>query len=91
MSKQRISSAVKALLDSKGGEYTAGFLDAQLGIALEHMSKAKQKEFMAQFERTVGSVVTVQVKSLGNGAMVNLPWDMVNTVCDPSTERYWSM
>jgi putative transposon-encoded protein len=91
MSKQRISSGVKALLNDKGGEFTAGFMDAQLGIALSYMPKTKQKEFIAQFESTVGSVVTVQVKSLGNGAMVNLPWHMVGSVCDPSTERYWSM
>jgi len=91
MSKQRISSGVKALLNSKGGDFTAGFMDAQLSIALEYMPKTKQKAFIEQFERTVGSVVTVQVKSLGNGAMVNLPWHQVGTVCDPSTERYWCM
>jgi hypothetical protein len=91
MNNQRISSAAKALLQNHGSQYTAGFLESQLAFALQFMPKTKQKEFIAQFERTVGSVVTVQVKSLGNGNMVSLPWDQVGTVCDPSTERYWSM
>jgi len=34
---------------------------------------------------------TVQVKSLGNGAMVDLKKSLVGTCCDPSREVYWTM
>ena len=91
MSKQRISSGVKALLNDKGGEFTAGFMDAQLGIALSYMPKNKQKEFMAQFESTVGNVVTVKVKNCMSGKEVEIRWDQVGGPCDPSTERYHTM
>jgi len=91
MSAQRIGQVSSALLSHKGAEYTAGFLSSQLAAALQSMPKTKQKMFVAQLERAVGQVVTVQVKSLGSGNMVDLPWDQVGTVCDPSTERYWSM
>ena len=43
-----------------------------------------QEEFYA-------SEPTVQVRSLGNGAIVDLKKSYLGTCCDPSTERYWTM
>jgi hypothetical protein len=55
------------------------------------MPKTKQKEFMAQFESTVGSVVTVKVKNCLSGKEVEIRWDQVGGPCDPSTEKYHTM
>ena len=89
----RIDDAVNAMMDANGAAFTAGFLTSQLKCALEYMPKTKQKMFMAQLERVVGSCVKVKVRNILNpaGGDIELPWDQVGGPCDPSTERYHCM
>jgi hypothetical protein len=89
----RINSAADAMINQEGYGYTAGFLVSQLVEALQYMPKTKQKLFMEQLERTVGSKVTVKVRNILNpdAGEIDLPWNLVGTCCDPSTERYHCM
>jgi hypothetical protein len=92
MQQFRISSAAKALTAQHGEQYTIDFLVQQLAAAAAAMSKTKQATFRLQFEHSVGEVATVKVRNLMNPTKeIDLPWNLVGTVCDPSTERYWSM
>jgi hypothetical protein len=92
MQQSRISNAATAMSAQHGTQYTVDFLTQQLAAALAAMPKTKQQQFEKTFEHLVGEVVTVKVRNLMNPTKeIDLPWNLVGTVCDPSTERYWSM
>lgn len=86
-----VDLCVNALVNARGSAYTADFLSTQLACAIDQLSKAKQKQFLAALRQVVGSRVTVKVTSLQSGKEVEIPWDQVGGPCDPSTERYWTM
>lgn len=88
---KEVDLCANALFNDRGAAYAAGFLGTQLAAAVNMLPKTKQKMFIAQLRRVVGSAVTVKVTSLQSGKEVEIPWDQVGGPCDPSTERYWTM
>lgn len=86
-----IDLCVNALMNDRGSAYTAGFLNSQLACAVDLLPKTKQKQFIAQLRRVVGSAVKVKVTNILSGKEVEIAWDEVGGPCDPSTERYHSM
>lgn len=88
--QDRIKRATTALVKHKGYDFAAGFLATQLELASLKMSKAKQIEFLANLESAVGMAVTVKVKNCLTGEEVEIPWNNLGTVLDPSTEHFHS-
>jgi len=88
--QQAMKAALNQLIEDEGSDYAAGYLAATIVSMLNDLPKRKQKAEIAAVERH-NADFKVTVKSLMNGADVEIRRGDRGTCVDPSTERFWSM
>ena len=88
--QQDFEAALKQLVADEGYAYASGFMSSMMKDMLNLLPKRKQKEFL-QWVQAHNDNFRVEVPSLQTGAMVKIRRKDVGGVCDPSTERHWSM
>jgi hypothetical protein len=88
--QQAMKEALDQLIKDEGTEYAAGYMHSMLVSMLKDLPKRKQKaEIDIVLRHNADFKVTV--KSLMNGADVQIRRGDRGTCVDPSTERFWSM
>ena len=90
VNQQAMEAALKQLIEDEGTAYAAGYLSSFVVSMLNDLPKRKQKAEIDQVLRH-NADFKVTVKSLMNGADVEIRRGDRGTCVDPSTERFWSM
>ena len=88
--QRELTAALDLMYEEQGAQFTSGYSNSLAVEMLALLPKRKQKEFIKQVT-TFNGRQPVIVKSLMNGAEVEIRREDRGTCVDPSTERYWTM